>query len=106
MSVYTGSFYFLGTARPAYFEATTLKGLRERMFKAINQMSMDDWQFFAFRIDAVTKEIRKKGCSGASAESGTKGVSVYKRKHDTALDDIVADFPAFPGLDYSLAINA
>ena len=102
--IYTGSFYFLGTARPAHFQAKSIKALREQMLKAIKGMNMDDWQFFAWRIDNIAKELRKKGCAGASAEYGTKGIWMKKRPHDPWLQDVVKDFPAYPGLDYSQAL--
>ena len=104
MTIYTGSFYFLGTARPAHFEASSIKALRGKMLKAIQGMSMDDWQFFSWRIDNIAKELRKRHCAGASHEYGTKGVSMKRRAHDPWLKDVVADFPAYPGLDYSQAI--
>jgi len=101
---YSGTLYFLGTARPAYFEAKSIKALREQMLKSIQGMSMDDWQFFSWRIDNIAKELRKRSCAGASAEHGCKGISMKEGKHDPFLHDIVKSFPSYPGLDYSQSI--
>ena len=60
--VYSGSIYFLGQYRPAYFEATSLNKLRDQMRAAIAQTGMDDWQWFAPRIDNAVKELRKPSC--------------------------------------------
>ena len=98
--VYSGSIYFLGQYRPAYFEATSLNKLHEKMRVAIVQTGMDDWQWFAWRIDLATKELRKPNCEGWSAEHGCRGVSVAKRPHDPWLDSIVAKLPEYPGLAY------
>lgn len=101
-----GAFYFLGKARPAHFEADSIKALRAKMFDAIRNTHMDDWQFFAFRIDQAAKELRKKGCAGFSSEHGTRGLVMQKRPHDPWLDKTTADLAPFPGLDYSKACNA
>jgi hypothetical protein len=98
--IYSGSIYFLGQYRPAYFEATGLGSLRAQMRDAIAQMNMDDWQWFAPRIDNAVKELRKPSCGGASVEHGCRGVSVAKRPHDPWLDSIVAKLPNYPGLVY------
>ena len=64
---YSGSIYFLGQFRPAYFSATSLKDLRAKMRVAIQDMPRNEWEWFAWRIDSVTKELRKPSCAGASA---------------------------------------
>jgi hypothetical protein len=97
---YSGSIYFLGQYRPAYFQASSLKGLREKMRIAIQDMPRDDWEFFAWRIDNAIKELRKPSCTGASHEHGCRGVSVSKRPHDPWLANIVAKLPAHETLLY------
>ena len=97
---YSGSIYFLGQFRPAYFSATNLKDLRAKMRVAIQDMPRDEWEWFAWRIDNVTKELRKPNCAGASAEQGARGISVAKRPHDPWLANVVARLPAHDTLLY------
>lgn len=98
--IYSGSIYFLGQYRPAYFEAVTVGKLREQMLASIVQMNIDDWQWFAAKIQNSVYELRKPNCGGASAEHGCRGVSVAKRPHDPWLDNVVAKLPEYPGLAY------
>jgi hypothetical protein len=97
---YSGSIYFLGQFRPAYFSATSLKDLRAKMRVAIQDMPRSEWEWFAWRIDNVTKELRKPSCTGASHEHGARGISVAKRPHDPWLANVVARLPAHETLLY------
>ena len=97
---YTGSFYFFGHYRPAHFEETSLKRLRERMQKAINGIDSEAWHYFAWRIDEAIKQVKKPGCAAFSSEYGAKGISVKKRPHDPFLDEVTATFPHYPNLNY------
>lgn len=98
--IYSGSIYFLGQYRPAYFEAKTLGALRAAMCNAIANLESDTRFFLDYRIHNVVKQLRKPSCGGASAEHGAMGVSVGKRPHDPWLDSIVAKLPEYPGLAY------
>lgn len=104
MTTYTGSFYFLGQHKPAHFEASSVKALRAQMRAAITAMSGDDWQWYAWRIDEIARDIRKY--AAVSREHGAKGLSMAKRPHDPWLDDVTATLPPYPGLNYGAAVNA
>lgn len=97
---YSGSIYFFGNYRSAHFEASSVKALRLQMQAAIRGMNMDDWQYFAWRIDNLSKEIRKN-YSSVSADYGARGVSMKKRPHDPFLDSVTRDLPEYPGLTYA-----
>lgn len=98
--IYSGSIYFFGNYRPAHFEALTIKALRAAMLASIKQMNMDDWQYFAFRIDDLAKQLRKNYTS-VSADYGARGVAMRKRPHDPFLDSVTRDLPEYPGLTYA-----
>lgn len=104
--IYSGSIYFFGNYRPAHFQAASVKALRAAMLASIKQMNMDDWQYFAFRIDDLAKQLRKNYTS-VSADYGARGVAMRKRPHDPFLDSVTRDLPEYPGLAYGAhyAIN-
>ena len=97
---YSGSIYFLGQFRPAYFSATSLKDLRAKMRVAIQDMPRDEWEFFAWRIDQAAKELRPAHCAHVAHEHGARGLSMSKRPHDPWLANVVARLPAHDTLLY------
>ena len=97
---YSGSIYFFGNYRPAHFEASSLKALRSQMLAALANMSQDDWQYFAWRIDDIYGNLKRRNYASMSADYGARGVSMKKRPHDPFLDEITRDLPEYPGLNY------
>jgi hypothetical protein len=101
--VYSGSIHFFGEYRPAYFEADTILKLQSKMLEAIK--SARDAQWFEERIRECTANIYRRGYAASAIEHGPRGVDISTRPHDPWLDSTFASFPAYPGLDYSAAIN-
>jgi hypothetical protein len=105
----TGSIYFLGRYRPAYFEAPTISACNAQMFRAVEPIyahdkALRDWLYW--RIAEGSKAIDRDSCTAWSADHCDRGVSFAKRPHDPFLDDVTASLPPCPGLDYSGAVNS
>jgi hypothetical protein len=97
---YSASIYFLGQYRPAYFQASSMNRLKAQMRLAIDNLDRDNWEWFAWRIDEAFKRVNARNCSGVNIEHGCRGLSIAKRPHDPWLDNVIADLPAFPHLNY------
>jgi hypothetical protein len=100
----SGSIYFLGEYRPAYFEADNFVHLASAMVDAVR--NLPDRQWFAVRIRQAAEHMGRSNCSAWSADHCSRGVSMAKRPHDPFLDDITRTLPVLPGLDYSNAVYA
>jgi hypothetical protein len=100
----SGSIYFLGEYRPAYFEADTLDALACDMLAAVR--NLPDRQWYTVRIRQAAEHMGRSNCSAWSADHVCRGVSMAKRPHDPFLDDITRTLPVLPGLDYSNAVYA
>lgn len=99
----SGSIYFLGRYRPAYFEASSLEMLRTIMLDAVQDMSNAPW--YMTRIaDAADALKNANGYTAWQSDHCDKGVSMAKRPHDPWLDETVKTLPDCPNLHYSLAI--
>jgi hypothetical protein len=62
-----------------------------------------DW--FLTRLREGERYMRKPTCAAWSCDHCDRGVSIADRPHDPWLDSATAKLPAYPGLDYSAAIN-
>ena len=102
---YSGSIYFLGAYRPAYFEARTISDLASMMRRAIREMDAKSFDWFEARIDQCVDDMLK-GYACVSIDHCNKGVGMDKRPHDPWLDDMTRDMPRCPDLDYSVSIHA
>lgn len=100
----SGSFYFFGQYKPAYFEADTAPALRRIMTAAVARLDPTDRLWFEMRTHELAKDLRTYAV--ASREHGARGVGMARRSHDAWLDDVTAALPPFPGLDYRAAVNA
>jgi hypothetical protein len=100
---YTASIYFLGQYRPAYFEAET--ATRAFQAAAYAVAGCEDQKWLIERLDEALARVTKPNCAAASIEHGARGVSIANRPHDPFLDRVTRSMPAYPGLDYSNAVN-
>lgn len=101
---YSGSIYFLGAYRPAYFEANDLVSLSIKMHAAASQMPEAEW--FEARITEAFQTLKRKdSTTSISIEHGARGVSMSRSSHDPWLDKLTTVMPACPGLDYSAVVN-
>ena len=101
---YSASVYFFGQFRPAHFESDNLSRVADMARAAVAQTDKRDW--ITDRLSEGVKRLRRDGYSAFSCEHGPLGVSIAERAHDRFLDDLTADYPPYPGLDYSQAVNA
>jgi hypothetical protein len=103
----SGSIYFLGKYRPAYFEAQSVYECQHKMWAAMRPIKDKDlWNWLAVRVLEGRLEIEKDNCSAWTADHCDRGISFAKRPHDPFMDKAVADMPPCPGLDYSQSLNA
>lgn len=103
----SGSLYFLGKWRPAYFEAPTIAACRAKMAAAVLNVESDGLRawFFA-RLHEGEMQISRPRCDAWSADHCDRGVSFAKRPHDRFLDSVTLAMSPCPGLDYTGACNA
>ncbi len=98
----SGSIYFLGAYRPAYFEADTIEACAALMHGAVQDIKNGSLKIFLLsRIKEGRAQIARDNCSAWSAEHRDRGVSFAKRPHDPFLDRVTATLPHCPGLDYA-----
>jgi len=100
--MFTASIFFLGHFRPAYFEGETARHAANKAARAIRASAESDW--FETRLYAAAGSLNKT-CASATYEHGARGICVKRGPHDPFLDHATRGFPAFPGLDYSDALN-
>lgn len=100
--MYTASIYFMGRYRPAYFEAATAVDAYRAAKRAV--MGCDDRAWFYVRLGEAFEKVRGN-CTSFSTDHGCRGISLVARKHDPFLDSVTRDLPAYPGLDYTGAVN-
>jgi hypothetical protein len=74
------------------------------MTAAVARLQPEDRLWFEMRVHELAHELRRY--AAASHEHGARGVKMAKRPHDAWLDGVTAALPAFPGLDYTQALNA
>ena len=103
MSV-SGSIYFLGKYRPAYFEAKNINELIDKMCMSVLKVEGDvTWLYD--RIEECATRINSIHYTSMSMEHGCRGISMTNHPHDRFLDDIIALMLPCPGLDYSFTVN-
>lgn len=100
----SGSIYFLGRYRPAYFEADTTTQVAFLMYAAIRDI--EDRQLRSWLDDRIFQgeDSLSDSITSWSADHCDRGVSFAARPHDPWLDSITAKLPPCPGLDYSVAL--
>jgi hypothetical protein len=102
----SGSIYFLGRYRPAYFEGESIAHIAGQMITAIRFLQdsvLRDW--IENRIVEGHKQIKKQNLyTSWSCDHCDRGVSFAARPHDPWLDSVTAKLPPCPGLDYSVAL--
>lgn len=99
------SLYFLGTAKPAHFQAHTFAGLVAKVDRATAACAPAYREFIGRAIDQARASARK-GYAGFSVEHGTIGLSWKPCAVDAfalRLDRVCQSFPEFSGLDYLAA---
>jgi hypothetical protein len=102
----TGSIYFLGRYRPAYFEAESPMECAVKMLCASRNVADTRLRFWlAGRIKEGHVKLDHGAISSWSADHNDRGVSFAKRPHDSWLDKTTATMEPCPGLDYSGAVN-
>ena len=104
----SGSIYFLGKYRPAYFEAVTASDCATAMHNAILSCLHQDPDLYWWlkeRIYEGAQRITDRNCTAWAADHCDRGVSFAKRPHDPFMDKAMADMPPCPGLDYSQSVN-
>ena len=103
----SGSIYFLGKYRPAYFEAESLDECYWAMVRAIfpiTDIRLKTW--LTNRLGEGHYRLCQDYNAAWSADHCDRGISFAKRPHDPFMDKAVADMPPCPGLDYSQSLNA
>jgi hypothetical protein len=100
----SGSIYFLGRYRPAYFEASNLYDLTDSMIAAVRDIKDANLKAWLFARISIGRAKIDSHCTSWSADHCDRGVSFAARPHDPWLDSITAKLPPCPGLNYGAAI--
>lgn len=92
--------FFFGRYRPAYFEGETFEETCVNALDAIDDIDSATYATLAQWLADIAKEAKRRAFSGMTIEHGPIGIAWRPRAHDTFLDNVVRDYPPFPGLKY------